>query len=335
MLIDDDDDDGDGDNVDALRAQVAALKRQLASFRATTAIAAVDVDDAPLFSAHSSAHVSADSKRKLALPVSYFRFPQPFAVSKANVEQFFKAQPLVRDVRGRVAATDATWHLHFYDFFCLDHWPLLELRHSVPSDVDSIRVPRYERFLNVPLPLPLDMTDEQLLATYKRGGAPSADDLRSACFNCGDKTHSVSACPRPRNSARIAANRDAFRVLRQTAVADGGDERYWGAASRQQEMATQFSAGVLSPELRSALNIGATEIPEFTKRMRALGGVGPTYATLIGTADEIRMPGVNVDVPIEATQRYNPFAVDDDDDRPLPPPPPTTTVKSTAWTGYS
>jgi hypothetical protein len=262
-------------------------------------------------------------------------------VSKANVEQFFKAQPVVRDVRGRVAATDATWHLHFYDFFCIDHWPLLELRQSLPTDVASLRVPRYERFLNVPLPLPSDMTDEQLLATYKRGGAPSAEDLRSACFNCGDKSHAVSACPRPRNSARIAANRDAFRALKPShADGGGGDERYYGAASRQLEMATQFSAGVLSPELRNALNIGPNDLPEYAKRMRALGGFGPTYATLVGTPDEIRMPGVNVDLPIEATERYNPFALDDDDDTPPPPPPPpppsqTTLDRPNIWTGYS
>lgn len=258
-------------------------------------------------------------------------------MSKSNVEQFFKAQPLVRDVRGRVAPTDATWHLHFYDFFCIDHWPLLDLCQSVPTDVDSLRVPRYERFLNVPLPLPHDMTDEQLLATYKRGGAPSAEDLRTSCFNCGEKTHAVSACPRPRNSARIAANRDAFRALRQgvTDGGGGGDERYYVSASRQQEMATRFSAGVLSPDLRSALNIGASEIPEFTKRMRSLGGFGPTYATLVGTPDEIRMPGVNVDVPAEATQRYNPFALDDDDDPRPPPQRVASSGKPNAWTGYS
>jgi hypothetical protein len=211
-------------------------------------------------------------------------------------------------------------------------WPLVELLQSTPSDVDGLRVPRYERFLNVPLPLPDDMTDERLLAANKRGGAPESS--RSACFNCGQPTHAFSACPEPRNWSRIAANRNAARAHRGLSGEQAADERYYAGASRQEAMMTQFSAGVLSPELRAALRIGANEIPEFARRMRALGGLGPTYQTLVGTQDEIRIPGVNVDLPPEATQRYNPFDVDDGP--PPPPPPPTTHARpANYWSGYS
>lgn len=123
MLTDDELVDDDDNDVDSLRARVQSMSRELSRFRAAQQIQ-INANDAPLFSAQTCAHV----RNSISLLFQSFLivfvccccfFFQSFAVSKLNVEQFFKAQPMVRDVRGPVPPT-ATWHIHFYDFFCID-----------------------------------------------------------------------------------------------------------------------------------------------------------------------------------------------------------------------
>ncbi len=276
-----------------LRAELAALRSKLNG--------SSDENDAPLFSAQSSA--------------------SPFAVSKLNVEQFARAQPEVRDAAGARRRTALTWHLHYFDCFCVDHWPLLELEAAVPSDVSGLRVPLYERSLTVPLPLPPDLDDVGLAALFKRPGAAAAAAVAArlnACWNCGSTEHAAHSCPAPRDDRVIAANRAFFRAHSQASdsAAGGSNERYYERASKHDAF-KQFSPGSWSPALRAALNVADNDVPEFVWRMRALGGFGPTYKSLVGTEREVRMPGINAELPPNArppfvptsapSSRYDPY----------------------------
>jgi hypothetical protein len=302
---------------DQLKALVSALQSEVAALRAKLALD--NESDAPLLSLLSNG--------------------TPFAVSKLNVEQFVRAQPSVRDARGKALRTEQTWLLHYYDLFVIDAWPLLELETATPSDVAGLRVPSYDRKLTVPLPLPANLSDSELRALFVGGGAGAAaaaaapsgavvavdDRSRNACWNCNSTAHAVSACPHPRNERMIMANRTHFRA--QKDARDTARERYYDRGSKSDAF-SPFSPGVLSPALRAALGVGETDVPDFVQRMRAFGGFGPTYQALVGTDNEVQMVGLNVNpppppppsyraVPVAATP-YNPFAASSDDVLPVP-----------------
>jgi hypothetical protein len=293
---------------DQLKALVSALQSEVAALRAKLALD--NESDAPLLSLLSNG--------------------TPFAVSKLNVEQFVRAQPSVRDARGKALRTEQTWLLHYYDLFVVDAWPLLELETATPSDVAGLRVPSYDRKLTVPLPLPANLSDSELRALFVGGGAGAAaataaasssavvggvagdDRSRNACWNCNSTAHAVSACPHPRNERMILANRTHFRA--QKDARDTAKERYYDRGSKSDAF-SPFSPGVLSPALRAALGVGDADVPDFVLRMRAFGGFGPTYQALVGTDNEVQMVGLNVNPPPQQQQ---------------PPPPPYRAVPATA-----
>ncbi|KAL3108294.1 hypothetical protein niasHT_014443 [Heterodera trifolii] len=90
------------------------------------------------------------------------------------------------------------------------------------------------------------------------------------CFNCGKVGHELSKCPEPRDARRISQNRNSFGRRRESA----------GVAPRFHEQRQGPQPGVVSDELRDALNIGPHELPPWIYRMRKLGllnGYPPAY----------------------------------------------------------
>lgn len=82
---------------------------------------------------------------------------------------------------------------------------------------------------------------------------------KNLCFNC-DGDHSIRDCTEPRNHAKIKQNRLRFST--------GKSERYH--VDIEQRFG-QFTPGVISDELRKALNLRQHELPMHIYKMRIIG----------------------------------------------------------------
>ncbi|CAL2030033.1 unnamed protein product [Caenorhabditis brenneri] len=94
------------------------------------------------------------------------------------------------------------------------------------------------------------------------------------CFNCRGE-HSISQCPEPKDFAAIRKNKAEFLSEKQTVQNGNG-----GRISKITEQDAKFKPGRLSQNLRSALNLGPDDIPEWIYRMRRMGfhgGYPPGY----------------------------------------------------------
>ncbi|XP_011412413.3 zinc finger CCHC domain-containing protein 8 [Magallana gigas] len=100
----------------------------------------------------------------------------------------------------------------------------------------------------------------------------SADPLKPArpkqsCFNCeGD--HRINECTQPKDFSRIRMNKQKF--MQQSHMQRQSSQRYHEEGEKDPRFAS-FKPGVVSRELRKALDISSKELPEFIYRMRGLG----------------------------------------------------------------
>lgn len=106
---------------------------------------------------------------------------------------------------------------------------------------------------------------------------PKSKRRRAAnlCFNCRGE-HSIAQCPEPKNFAAIRKNKAEFlNDKQQNQTGSGG--RISKIAS---EKDAKFRPGRLSQNLRTALNLGPDDVPEWIYRMRKMGfhgGYPPGY----------------------------------------------------------
>ena len=96
--------------------------------------------------------------------------------------------------------------------------------------------------------------------------------MERRCFNCGAVEHALAACPNPRDSARIAANRAAHEQLRET-MGGKPDMSVRYHADQRREFA-HLKPGSITQEVYSA--VGVTGFRE-RKRRRRIVLVRPSF----------------------------------------------------------
>lgn len=127
----------------------------------------------------------------------------------------------------------------------------------------SCRTPKNERDV-------LDLSKVLTSAEILSPSSEKKDIFKMSCFNCGGE-HLLDKCDLPHDVRRIQKNKaDHYNNKRKMT------ERYTDAGKE----ASNFKPGQISWELRDALGIGPTEIPEWIYRMRKMGfinGYPPAY----------------------------------------------------------
>lgn len=97
----------------------------------------------------------------------------------------------------------------------------------------------------------------QVLGTTPTQNHPLPSTPRR-CFNCGDPTHSLTACPQPRNEPLIRLSRQLFQAYKSDDE-DSGNSSLSSTLNvqdellRRKELASRFFPGQVSSTLREAL----------------------------------------------------------------------------------
>lgn len=148
--------------------------------------------------------------------------------------------------------------------------------HRMESNVVEKQI--YSRFVidkdrsSVPLDSPFSYDTQDIFYYDRLHIAPlgckeeSNRDSTRSCFNCGDITHEMSQCPRPRDSERIRTNRSVFEQEKS----DLPQSRYFDhdvEASKWEHL----KPGVLSTKLRNALGIASNDPPPYIVLQQILG----------------------------------------------------------------
>nr|XP_033810128.1 zinc finger CCHC domain-containing protein 8 isoform X2 [Geotrypetes seraphini] len=145
----------------------------------------------------------------------------------------------------------------YFTNFCLDKLgqPLLN---ENPNLTDGWEIPKYQQVFTQILALE---GQDILQVKSKR---PKAN-----CFNCGSEEHQLRDCPQPRDLVRISGKRKEFMELCGEAGNQSYQQRYH--AEEVEERFGRFKPGILSEELRDALDLSENNLPPFIYRMRQLG----------------------------------------------------------------
>ncbi|CAM1301366.1 ZCCHC8 (predicted), partial [Pycnogonum litorale] len=104
----------------------------------------------------------------------------------------------------------------------------------------------------------------------------------STCFNCFG-AHVLKDCPQPKNRQKIAANLKSFRAKNAQSVTSS---RY----HLDESNSFKFTPGLLSPELRRAMNLGPSQLPDFVYKMRIIG-YPPGWLEDAKIQDDIKLYG--------------------------------------------
>ncbi|CAB3410797.1 unnamed protein product [Caenorhabditis bovis] len=135
------------------------------------------------------------------------------------------------------------------------------------------------------------------------------------CFNC-DGEHCIQSCPAPKDYAKIRMAKLAFMQKQN----NNSNTRYH-ANSSGQSSSSKYKPGRLSSDLRSALNIGPDDIPEWIYRMRKMGfvdGYPPGYLKKALKFDDsnslitFHMDSTNLNIPESCTDQKKPPPIVDD-----------------------
>jgi hypothetical protein len=106
---------------------------------------------------------------------------------------------------------------------------------------------------------------ESGIGNYSRNEAPPRP--KNTCWNCkGD--HMITECPTPRDGRRIAENRKIFMAAKGTRnnFPGGRQKRY-----HEEQTSRIGEPGLLSSELRYAMELEGQQVPIHVYRMRLYG----------------------------------------------------------------
>ena len=134
--------------------------------------------------------------------------------------------------------------IQYFASFCLDRSGSEE-RELFPKP------PNYERVYYTTLPV--------------ESGGKVSQRRKKTCFNC-DGDHSLNECTKRRDLARISMKRKEFMESKTYS----SDSRYHQDQAKFEQY-QHFKPGVISDELRKALNLANHDLPPFIYRMRMLG----------------------------------------------------------------
>lgn len=148
-------------------------------------------------------------------------------------------------------ALKVTGAVEYYVDFCIDRLgtPMVCIGDELSMDASLIGY-----YSQVYTELPWDN-----VPAGKEDGRPRR--LPMKCFNC-DGDHHLKDCPKPKDFAKISANRQSFST-------PGSDKRYHvGMAG---DYGKKFVPGKLSDKLKQALGMASSSYPPYINRMKELG----------------------------------------------------------------